>query len=134
MTGRHSLTKVLLADDEEVTHYLVRQLLPRAQYRLWIAHDGKDALAQLAEQTPDVVLLDLGMPRMNGFEFLAQLRQDVALSEVPVIVVTSAVLSPEERALLHGASRILPKVALASSTLIDAIESALRVNEAAYDA
>ena len=49
VTGRHSLTKVLLVDDEEVTHYLVRQLLPRAQYRLWIANDGTDALAQLVE-------------------------------------------------------------------------------------
>ena len=52
VTGRHSLTKVLLVDDEEVTHYLVRQLLPRAQYRLWIAVDGTDGLAQLVEQKP----------------------------------------------------------------------------------
>ncbi len=71
VTGRHSLTKVLLVDDEEVTHYLVRQLLPRAQYRLWIANDGTDALAQLVEQSPDVVLLDLRMPRMRpGSSFL----------------------------------------------------------------
>ena len=52
VTGRHSLTKVLLVDDEEVTRYLVRQLLPRAQYRLWIADDGTDGLAQLVEQEP----------------------------------------------------------------------------------
>ena len=66
VTGRRSLTKVLLVDDEEVTHYLVRQLLPRGRYRLWIASDGRPALAQLVEQKPDVVLLDLRMPRMNG--------------------------------------------------------------------
>ena len=133
VTGRHSLTKVLLVDDEEVTHYLVRQLLPRAQYRLWIANDGTDALAQLVEQSPDVVLLDLRMPRMDGFEFLAHLRRDASLPAVPVIVVTSTVLSAEERALLHGASLILPKTALASSTLVDAINGVLRVNEAVGD-
>jgi CheY-like chemotaxis protein len=130
VTGRHSLTKVLLVDDEEVTHYLVRQLLPRAQYRLWIASDGTDALAQLVEQRPDVVLLDLRMPRMNGFEFLAHLRRNASLQAVPVIVVTSTVLSAEERASLEGASLILPKSALAPRTLIEAIGSVLQVNEA----
>ncbi len=130
VTGRHSLTKVLLVDDEEVTHYLVRQLLPRAQYRLWIASDGTDALAQLVEQRPDVVLLDLRMPRMNGFEFLAHLRRNASLQAVPVIVVTSTVLSAEQRALLDGASLILPKSALAPKTLIEAIGSVLQVNEA----
>ena len=130
VTGRHSLTKVLLVDDEEVTHYLVRQLLPRAQYRLWIAVDGTDGLAQLVEQRPDVVLLDLRMPRMNGFEFLAHLRRNASLPAVPVIVVTSTILTAEERALLDGASLILPKTALASGTLVDAIDSVLKVNEA----
>ena len=52
VTGRHSLTQVLLVDDEEVTHYLVRQLLPRAQYRLWIAIDGKDALGSPGRTEP----------------------------------------------------------------------------------
>jgi signal transduction histidine kinase/CheY-like chemotaxis protein len=130
VTGRHSLTKVLLVDDEEVTHYLVRQLLPRAQYRLWIAVDGTDGLAQLVEQKPDVVLLDLRMPRMNGFEFLAHLRHSASLPAVPVIVVTSTILTAAERALLDGASLILPKTALASGTLIDAINSVLQVDEA----
>jgi signal transduction histidine kinase/CheY-like chemotaxis protein len=130
VTGRHSLTKVLLVDDEEVTHYLVRQLLPRAQYRLWIAVDGTDGLAQLVEQKPDVVLLDLRMPRMNGFEFLAHLRHTASLPAVPVIVVTSTILTAAERALLDGASLILPKTALASGTLIDAINSVLQVDEA----
>ena len=52
VTGRRSLTQVLLVDDEQVTHYLVRQLLPRARYRLWIATDGKDALERLARTAP----------------------------------------------------------------------------------
>ena len=128
VTGRHSLTDVLLVDDEEVTHYLVRQLLPRARYRLWIATDGRTALDRLAEQRPDVVLLDLNMPGMNGFELVSRLRTDPSLAELPVIVLTSAILQREERALLHDASLILSKSDLASRALIDAIGSVLHAD------
>ena len=128
VTGRHSLTDVLLVDDEEVTHYLVRQLLPRARYRLWIATDGRTALDRLAEHRPDVVLLDLNMPGMNGFELVSRLRTDPSLAELPVIVLTSAILQREERALLHDASLILSKSDLASRALIDAIGSVLHAD------
>jgi CheY-like chemotaxis protein len=129
VTGRHSLTQVLLVDDEEVTHYLVRQLLPRAQYRLWIANNGKDALDRLVEQSPDVVLLDLRMPGMSGFEFLDRVKQDAALAELPVIVLTSTTPQLEERALLGGASLIISKTDLASGSLTDAIGRVLRLDE-----
>ena len=95
VTGRHSLTQVLLVDDEEVTHYLVRQLLPRMNYRLWIATGGRIAMDRLVEQRPDVVLLDLNMPGMSGFEVLRHLRTDTSLAGVPVIVLTSAILQQE---------------------------------------
>ena len=81
VTGRRSLTQVLLVDDEQVTHYLVRQLLPRARYRLWIATDGRDAFERLVQQRPDVILLDLRMPGMDGFEFFDRLRNDATLAE-----------------------------------------------------
>jgi signal transduction histidine kinase/CheY-like chemotaxis protein len=129
VTGRQSLTQVLLVDDEEVTHYLVRQLLPRAQYRLWIASNGNDALDHLAERCPDVVLLDLRMPGMSGFEFLDRVKQDPALAELPVIVLTSTTPQLEERALLGGASLIISKSDLASGSLTDAIAGVLRLDE-----
>ena len=130
VTGRHSLTKVLLVDDEEVTHYLVRQLLPRTHYSLWIAAGGRIAMDRLVEQRPDVVLLDLNMPGMSGFEVLRHLRTDPSLADLPVIVLTSAILQPEERTLLQGVAAILSKSNLTSGVLVDAIESALRVDAA----
>ncbi len=130
VTGRRSLTQVLLVDDEEVTHYLVRQLLPRAHYRLWIATGGLTALDRLNEERVDVVLLDLNMPGMSGFDVLKHLQTNTALADLPVIVLTSAILQPEERASLLGASLILSKSDLASDTLIDAIRSVLRVDAA----
>jgi CheY-like chemotaxis protein len=129
LTGRRSLTQVLVVDDEKVTQYLVRQLLPRTRYRLWTANDGTEALACLAEHKPDVVLLDLRMPGMDGFELLGHLQRDTALARLPVIVLTSAVLEPEERALLDHASRVMSKSDLAAGTLIDTINGVLQVDE-----
>ncbi len=126
VTGRHSIIRVLLVDDEEVTHYLVRQLLPRSQYRVWIARDGRDALDHLPEYRPDVILLDLAMPGMNGFAFLNCFRQDISSAELPVIVLTSSILDPQERSSLDSTSMILSKSELASDTLINAIGSVLR--------
>jgi CheY-like chemotaxis protein len=125
-TGRHSLTRVLLVDDEEVIHYLVRQLLPRSRYRISIARNGREALDRLAEYRPDVILLDLSMPEVNGFEFVELLRQDASLASMPLIVLTSAVLKPEEQALLASASMIMSKAELAPDRLIDTIEDVLR--------
>lgn len=92
-TGRDSLIRVLLVDDEEVIHYLVRQLLPRSRYRVWTARNGKEALDRLPEYRSDVILVDLSMPGMDGFEFVKPLRQDISLGATPVIVLTS-VLKP----------------------------------------
>jgi signal transduction histidine kinase/CheY-like chemotaxis protein len=129
-TGRHSLTRVLLVDDEEVTHYLVRQLLPRGRYRVSIARSGKDALDRLPECRPDVVLLDLTMPEMDGIEFLGRLRQGSAYRELPVIVLTSALLDPRQHASLSG-TPILSKSDLSPEVLIDAIGGVLRADTGA---
>ncbi len=85
---------------------------------------------RLIEERADVVLLDLNMPGMSGFDVLKHLQTNTALADLPVIVLTSAILQPEERASLHGASLILSKSDLASDTLIDAIRSVLRVDAA----
>jgi signal transduction histidine kinase/CheY-like chemotaxis protein len=127
VTGRRSLTQVLLVDDEQVTHYLVRQLLPRGRYRLWIATDGKEAFERLAQQRPDVILLDVRMPGMDGLEFFSRLHNDAELAALPVIVLTSSILKPEYRAVLDGASLIMSKSDLSSVMLMDAIDSALQV-------
>ena len=66
---------------------------------------------------------------MSGFEFLDRLKQDPVLTELPVIVLTSTALRPEERALLARASLILSKTDLASGSLTDAIGGVLRLHE-----
>jgi hypothetical protein len=95
-----------------------------------IARSGKDALDRLPECRPDVVLLDLTMPEMDGFEFLGRLRLDSAFRELPVIVLTSALPDPRRRASLSG-TPILSKSDLSPEALIDAIGGVLRTDAGA---
>jgi len=60
------------------------------------------ALAQLAEAVPDLILLDLNMPQMDGFEFLAELRSGDEWQDIPVVVLSGETLEPKERARLEG--------------------------------
>jgi CheY-like chemotaxis protein len=129
LTGRRSLTKVLLVDDEEVTHYLVRQLLPRGRYALSIANNGRDGFERLIELKPDVVLLDLMMPGMDGYTFLDRMNTSPTLADVPAVVLTSTVLGAADRARLGRASLVMSKSDLSISRLIEAITRAQRTPE-----
>ena len=125
LTGNRSTTRVLLVDDEEVTRYLVRQLLPRGVYDVREAKSGTEGLAQLLNEPPDVVLLDLKMPEMTGFELLDRISDEASLYAVPAIVLTSAILTLDERQRLRRAARIMSKSDLSGSALAGAITDAL---------
>jgi signal transduction histidine kinase/CheY-like chemotaxis protein len=131
LTGRRSITKVLLVDDEEITRYLVRQLLPRSRYSVSSVSSGAEGLQRLRDERPDVVLLDINMPGMTGYEFLAHVGDDSRLRELPVIVLTSAILVPSERTLLHRASQILSKSDLSADMLTQTLEQVLAPNQPA---
>jgi signal transduction histidine kinase/DNA-binding response OmpR family regulator len=124
-TGNRSVTRVLIVDDEEVTRYLVRQLLPRGVYDVHEAATGTEGLARLLTRPPDVLLLDLRMPEMNGFELLERISKEVRLGSIPAIVLTSAVLSPGERQRLKRAARIMSKSDLSAAALTSAIADVL---------
>ena len=121
LTGNRSTTRVLLVDDEEVTRYLVRQLLPRGVFDVREAKSGTEGLAQLLNEPPDVVLLDLKMPEMTGFELLDRISTETSLDPVPAIVLTSAILTQGERQRLARASRIMSKSDLSGSALVGVI-------------
>jgi CheY-like chemotaxis protein len=125
LTGNRSTTRVLLVDDEEVTRYLVRQLLPRGVYDVREAKSGTEGWAQLLNEPPDVVLLDLKMPEMTGFELLDRISSCASLDGVPAIVLTSAILNPGDRHRLQRAANIMSKSDLSASALTGAITDAL---------
>ena len=85
----NNLTTILLVDDHEANRDTLRELLDTPEFRFVDAADGSTALQLAAASPPDLVLLDVMMPGMDGFEVCRRLRADVRLAEVPVIMVTA---------------------------------------------
>lgn len=81
--------KILAVDDERHIVRLVQVNLERAGYEVVTAYDGKDALEKVASEQPDLVVLDVMMPYMDGFEVLQNLRKNQATRELPVIMLTA---------------------------------------------
>ena len=101
---------VLYVEDNEYNRKIVRQLLSRTTYRLREAADGESALGMVREERPDLVLMDVQLPKMSGLDVTRALRTDPATADVPIIVVTSFALSgDEQRALAAGASAYIAK-------------------------
>jgi chemosensory pili system protein ChpA (sensor histidine kinase/response regulator) len=82
---------VLVVDDSLTVRRVTQRLLVREGYRVSLAKDGEDALEQLAHERPSVILSDIEMPRMDGFEFVRRLRADPQLADLPVIMITSRI-------------------------------------------
>ena len=101
---------VLYVEDNEFNRKIVRQLLLATSYRLLEATDGEQGVAAALEAPPDLILMDIQLPRLSGIEATQQLRQDPRTEGIPIIVVTSFALSGDDRkALEAGASAYLAK-------------------------
>src|SRR6266404_6118335 len=94
--------KVLLVDDDEIMRESVRRVLEQEKWQVEGASNGRFALAHLAESCPDVIVLDLLMPEMDGFEFLVEMRQRPEWHDIPVLVLTAKDLSVEDQKRLNG--------------------------------
>lgn len=108
-SGRKALT-VMVVDDSITVRKVTARLLERHNMEVLTAKDGVDALALLQQHVPDVMLLDIEMPRMDGYELAMHMRSDERLRGVPIIMITSRVGEKHrERALAVGVNRYLGK-------------------------
>ncbi len=98
----HANETVLVVEDDPLTRTQVQQALEGEGCAVITAENGRDALERMAETTPDVILLDLLMPEMDGFGFAEELRARPEWRAIPVIVMTSKDLTAEDRRRLHG--------------------------------
>ncbi len=113
----------LIVEDEAPQRDLMRRGLEDAGWQVEVAVDGQEALERLREITPDVVLLDLMMPRVDGFEVLEVMRADAKLTTIPVIVVTARELSAQEREKLRrSAKHTLEKGEFSMRDLVGALQ------------
>jgi putative two-component system response regulator len=101
---------ILIADDEEAIRHTIKRILTKDGLEVVTAADGEEALALFAEHRPDLVLLDITMPKLNGFEVCERIRADPDSRLVPVVIVTSASATPMRvRGLEVGANDFLSK-------------------------
>jgi signal transduction histidine kinase/CheY-like chemotaxis protein len=106
----NAATSALVVEDDAASREMVRRMLESEGWRVTEAHNGREALEKLTENPPGIVLLDLMMPEMDGFEFLAEMHRHKEWASIPVVVLTAKDLTPGERARLNGhVSRVLQK-------------------------
>jgi signal transduction histidine kinase/DNA-binding response OmpR family regulator len=120
--SRAAGSRVLVIEDDDTTRTMMGRMLRGEGWEVQEAANGREGLDRVAAAKPDLILLDLMMPEMDGFEFLSTLRRDPEHGHIPVIIVTAADLTEDDRARLNGGvSYILEKSAFEQTELLGQI-------------
>jgi len=122
-TGRPRRLSVLVVEDSITSRTLLKNILESSGYQVTTAIDGTDALTQLKTGSFDIVVSDVEMPRLDGFQLTAAIRADSRCSDLPVILVTGLESrSDRERGIEVGANAYVVKSSFDQSSLVDVIE------------
>ena len=124
-----SNSKVLLVEDSKFLRMATEHALSKAGYLVSTAADGEEALQVANDKLPDIILLDMMLPKISGPNVLKALKENPATMHIPVIVLTSLSQKNEKKLLSEGAAAYFEKSALAldqnSSRLADTVETVL---------
>jgi two-component system, cell cycle response regulator DivK len=102
--------RILVVEDEEDNRRILRDLLTGAGYEMIEAENGEEALAAVARQRPDLILMDIQLPILDGYEATRRIKADPILKDVPIIALTSYALnSDEDKARAAGCDDFVPK-------------------------
>jgi two-component system, cell cycle response regulator DivK len=102
--------RILVVEDQEDNRQIVRDLLTANDYEMTEAENGEEALAAVAKERPDLILMDIQLPVMDGYEATRRIKADPSLSSIPIIAVTSYALSGDgEKARAAGCNDFVPK-------------------------
>ena len=125
----HTLSEpcsVLLVEDDQATREMMARTLQKSDWTVSEAGNGREALDQLAQQKPRLILLDLMMPVMDGFDFLLEMRANAEWQDIPVIVLTAKDLTEEDRRVLSGrVEQIVEKGACAHDQVVNLISQVI---------
>jgi CheY-like chemotaxis protein len=114
--------KILLVEDEEIMINLLKRKLAAENYEVSVAKDGEEGLRTMKEIKPDLVLLDIVMPKMGGFEVMEKMQEEKALTKIPVIVISNSGQPVElDRAQKLGAKDWLIKTEFDPQEVIDKV-------------
>jgi two-component system, cell cycle response regulator DivK len=89
--------RILVVEDQEDNRQIIRDMLSATDYEIMEAESGEQALAAVAKQRPDLILMDIQLPVMDGYEATRRIKADPALRSIPIFAVTSYALSGEEQ-------------------------------------
>ncbi len=111
--------QVLIVDDDESSKLLVKTVFEKGGWKIATASDGAEALAQVEKKEPTLILLDLMMPIMDGFEFTTTIRRNPQYAKIPIIVLTAKDLTAQDRARLEGGvKKVLTKGSVTGPELL----------------
>ena len=120
------MTKVVVADDDRMFRKAAETTLRRQGYTVATASDGEEALQLIRSERPDIIVLDLIMPKLQGFDVLRILKQDTLTSAIPVIVLSSLTQEQDKQEALDlGAVAYFNKAAFSLGELVKQVESTL---------
>jgi CheY-like chemotaxis protein len=120
---------VLIVEDDAAIREMLRRRLEKESWTVIEAENGQTGLERMAERRPELILLDLMMPEMDGFQFLDEIRKEEAWRAIPVIVITAKDLTAAERQRLNGSvEKILQKGAYSREELIREVRDLVTVS------
>jgi CheY-like chemotaxis protein len=96
------MTKILIAEDNAVNRELLRELLEMRGYTVEEACDGEEALRMIEQTQPDLLLLDIGMPLLDGFAVVSKIRENPRLASLPVVAVTAYAMQGDREKILNS--------------------------------
>ncbi len=117
---------ILVIEDDQFLRELISQKLSKEGFKISEAMDGEEGVKKIQQEKPNLILLDLILPGLDGFEVLSQAKQDPALSEIPVIILSNLGQKEDiERGLKMGAVDYLIKAHFTPGEIIEKIKQAL---------
>jgi CheY-like chemotaxis protein len=123
------MTKVLVAEDNPVNRELLRELLENRGHAVVEACDGQEALRMVEETQPDILLLDIGMPVLDGYAVARRIRENPALAPLPILAITAYAMQGDREKILHSGFDGYLSKPVSARALADELERLLRKRE-----
>ncbi len=128
------MKKVIIVDDDELLRKLLTRKLKEEGYEVVLAVDGKEGVEKIKEEKPDLILMDIVMPNMDGFQAMEEIQKDESISHIPIVVVSNSGQPVEiDRAKKLGASDWLVKTEFDPQEVINKVVAQIGEGEKTTD-